>query len=133
MSSKQLVLTSAMAATLASLPGCASNDDWNDGEIAAYDTRVCVDQNGYRVDDFGCDDGYIRGSGNGWYYVGRRSRIPYWGDSVYDTRYGFTGSKTPTAGAVYAPAPSSTAMTRSAAVARGGFGSSSRGFGGGRS
>jgi uncharacterized protein YgiB involved in biofilm formation len=133
MKRKQLILTSAMAATLGSLAGCSSSDDWSDGEVAEYDTAVCVDQNGNRVDDDFCDDDRHYGRGLAWFYVSRGSRLPYYGDSIHDKRLGITGSAKPDASKSYFRAPSSTAMTRSAAVSRGGFGSSSRGFGGGRS
>lgn len=133
MKRKQLILTTAMAATLGSLSGCASNDEWSDGEIADSDTAVCVDQNGNRVDDDFCDDHRHYGHGVGWFYINRGSRLPYYGDSVYDKRLGIKGSTKADASKPYFRAPASTAMTRSAAVARGGFGSSSRGFGGGRS
>jgi hypothetical protein len=131
---KPLALTSAMAATLTALSGCSSNDDWNTDVVADRDTRVCVDQNGYRVDDDYCDTRYTgyRG-GSGWYYIGRGARIPYYGDIARDTRLGFVGRTTPKPGVNYVDAPLETRMTRSAALSRGGFGSSGRSFGGGRS
>ena len=131
---KQILLTSAMAATLSSLSGCSSGDDWDGSVYAENDVGVCVDQNGYRVDDDNCDnDGYRRGGGFGWFYMSRGSRIPYYGDSIRDKQYGFAGSATPDPSKVYARAPFNTNLTRSTAMARGGFGSSSRSFGGGRS
>jgi hypothetical protein len=137
MRKKQLGLTTAMAATLTALGACstATDDDWDSGPIAQSDTRVCVNQNGERIDEDSCEGGrhYIRGSGVGWYYMGRGSRLPYLGDSVRNSRYGFVGSSMPMPGVNYASAPSSANMTRSSARARGGFGSSGRGFGGGRS
>ncbi|MBA4162278.1 MAG: hypothetical protein C0515_09435 [Novosphingobium sp.] len=129
---KQLALTTAMAATLTSLSACSSGNDW-EGSYADNDTRVCVDEAGRRVDDSQCRS-YIRGGGYyGWYYVNRGSRLPYYGDSVRDTKLGIKGSPAPVAGRSYADAPSHTNLTRSAAMSRGGFGSSSRSFGGGRS
>lgn len=129
---KQLALTTAMAATLTSLSACSSGSDW-DGSYADNDTRVCVDEAGNRVDDSQCGS-HIRGGGYyGWYYVNRGSRLPYYGDSVNDAKLGIQGSKTPLAGKNYASAPSHTNLTRSAAKSRGGFGSSGRSFGGGRS
>lgn len=129
---KQLALTTAMAATLTSLSACSSGDHW-EGSYADNDTRVCVDENGNRVDDSQCHN-HIRGGGyHGWYYVNRGSRMPYYGDSVNDPKLGIKGSKTPVAGKSYASAPAHTNLTRSAAMSRGGFGSSSRSFGGGRS
>jgi len=52
---------------------------------------------------------------------------------VNDPKLGIQGSKTPATGKSYASAPAHTNLTRSAAMSRGGFGSSSRSFGGGRS
>jgi hypothetical protein len=131
---KQLFLTTAMAATLS---GCStSDDDWGSDVVADRDTRVCVDQNGYRVDDDDCErTTYVRTGGAGflWYYVGRGSRLPYYGDSVRDPRLGLKGSYFPNKGVSYAKAPAAANMARSAAVSRGGFGSSGRSFGGGRS
>lgn len=133
---KQLVLTSAMAATLSALPGCSSNPDWEANTWADQDTAICVDQAGNRIDDDYCDDrsgrsGYYGGSR--WYYINRGSAIPYYGDSINDKRYGFSGSDRPKAGTTYAKAPTTTAVTRSTAVSRGGFGSSSSSYGSGRS
>lgn len=129
---KQIALTTAMAATLTSLAGCSRQPDWDDN-YAGNDTRVCVDEAGRRVADVSCNTP-IRGGGyHGWYYVNRGSRLPYYGDSVTDPALGIKGSRTPTAGINYASAPEHANMTRSAARARGGFGSSGRAFGGGRS
>ncbi len=137
---KQMFMTTAMAAALVGLPACSSNDDWNQDVIADRDTAVCVNQQGERVDDDLCDDDVNRGSGVGsaflWYYIGRSSAVPYYGDSIYDRRYSKYaryGSFTPQPGLTYGRAPTSTRMTRSQAVSRGGLGSSSRRFGGGRS
>lgn len=134
--SRKLLLTPAMAATLASLSACSSGDEWSEGAVADRDTRVCVNQAGQRVLDDECDERssrYVRGSGSGWFYLGRGSRLPFYGDSVRDSRVGAVGSSVPEPGRSYASAPASTNMTRSAAVSRGGFGSSGRSFGGGRS
>lgn len=135
---KQLAMTTAMAAALVALPACSSNDGWNDEVIADRDTAVCVDQQGARVDDDLCDDDRGRSGGSSaflWYYIGRNSAVPYYGDSIYDRRYarGRPGSFAPQPGVNYARAPATTKMTRSQAVSRGGLGSSSRRFGGGRS
>jgi hypothetical protein len=126
---KQIFLTSAMAATLS---GCSSGNDWDGNVYARNDTRVCVDQNGYRVEDSYCGR-RIGGHGGGWYYIGRGARVPYQGDSINDQRHGFKGSFAAKPGASYSSAPSDANMSRSAARSRGGFGSSSRSFGGGRS
>lgn len=132
---KQLVLTSAMAATLSSVAACSSNDDWDSNVVADHETAICVDQSGNRIEDWRCDDddGYRSGHSGGWFYVGRGSTVPYYGDSVNDKRLGIVGSSTRDPSKLYARAPSTTNLTRSAAVARGGFGSSGRSFGGGRS
>jgi hypothetical protein len=138
---KNIFLTSAMAAALVALPGCSSSDDWDDGSdwnediVANDDTAICVDENGNRIDDDACDDNRPRVGGfyAARYYINRGSRLPYYGDSIRDPRYNFSGNSTPKPGANYAKPPSESRITRSAAVARGGFGSSSRGYGGGRS
>lgn len=129
---KQLALTTAMAATLTSLSACSSGNEW-EGSYADNDTRVCVDEAGRRVDDSQCRS-HIRGGGyHGWYYINRGARLPYYGDSVKDPKMGIRGSATPIAGRSYVDAPAHTNLTRSAAMSRGGFGSSGRSFGGGRS
>lgn len=132
---RPLVLTGAMAATLGSLSGCASqpSDGWDANYPAASDTEVCVDGQGYRIEDWQCDDGSARRYGGGWYYIRRGSALPYYGDSVFDRRLAVNGSRQPTTGSYYARAPQGANMTRSAAVSRGGFGSSARSFGSGRS
>ncbi len=131
---RKLAFTSAMAATLVALPSCSPRNEWDDDMIADRDTRVCVDQNGNRVDDDGCTQGSSRfGGGMGWFYIGRGGRLPYFGDNVRTQGSRFVGSAQPSAGTSYADAPAGSRMTRSAAVSRGGFGSSGRSFGGGRS
>jgi hypothetical protein len=115
-----------VAATAVTLAAC---DQPADHVIAQQDTAVCVDKSGNRVPDADCQN-YHGGGGSGvasaflWYYLGRSSAVPYYGERVSG------GSFTRTAGATYFHAPVRTAMTRSAAVARGGFGSSARSFGG---
>ncbi len=131
---KNVAMTSAMAAALVALPGCSDrNNGWNDDVIASSDTAICVDREGRRIDDDLCDDDRNSGVSSAflWYYIGRSSAIPYYGDSIHNRRY--RGSFTPAAGAFYSRAPASTRMTRSQAVSRGGLGSSSRRYGGGRS
>lgn len=135
---KQLILTSAMAATLSA---CASNDDWGGQVLADDDTQICVDGDGNRVSDIVCDGDHDGGGYYGGfygkkyrkYYVSRSSPVPYIGDSVRDSRYGFRGSYVPASGVAYASAPSATQVSRSEATSRGGLGSSSRSYGGGRS
>ena len=134
---KQLSMTTAMAAALIALPGCSSGNDWDDN-VADRDTAVCVDQDGKRVEDRRCNEG-ARSGGSGlssaflFYYIGRNSRVPYYGDNIRDRRFAGAGSFTPRPGATYSPASARTSMTRSQAVSRGGLGSSGRRFGSGRS
>ena len=117
-----LTLVAASAVTLAAC------DNHPDTWIAQQDTQICVDHSGNRVPDADCQNYHPVGSGVGnaflWYYLGRSSAVPYYGERVSG------GSFTRTAGATYFHAPVRTAMTRSAAVARGGFGSSAHAFGG---
>ena len=131
---KQLTMTSAMAAALLALPACSGGDE---DEVAQADTAVCVNAEGERVDDDYCDNDRYRSHGGSsaflWYYLGRGSRIPYYGDSIRHQRYAGMGSFSPRAGANYGRAPVSTRVTRSQAVSRGGMGSKSRSYGGGRS
>jgi len=114
-----------VAASAVALAAC---DDQPQQWVAQQDTQICVDRGGNRVPDADCQSYHPAGAGVSsaflWYYLGRRSAVPYYGERVAG------GSFTRTAGATYFHAPVSTAMTRSAAVARGGFGSSARSFGG---
>jgi len=120
-----LTLVAASAMTLAA---CDDQPNQPDQWIAQQDTAICVDKSGNRVPDADCQTYHGGGGGVGtaflWYYLGRSSAVPYYGERVSG------GSFTRTAGATYFHAPVGTAMTRSAAVARGGFGSSARSFGG---
>lgn len=135
---KQLSMTTAMAAALLALPGCSSDDGWDD-VVAEKDTAVCVDKQGNRVEDSQCERQASHRTGGGgssaflWYYLGRRSAVPYYGDSINDPRYRGHGSFTPGAGVQYDRSPMASRMTRSQAVSRGGMGSRSRHFGSGRS
>lgn len=135
---KQLAMTTAMAAALISLPGCSSNNGWDDDVVADRDTAICVDRDGKRVDDSQCGQRTVYHGGGGgnaflWYYLGRNSAVPYYGESIRNQRYAGLGSYEPRAGVNYAEAPVASRMTRSAAVSRGGLGSYGRSFGGGRS
>ena len=130
---KQIALTTAMAATLLALNACSNADE---DVIADDDTAVCVDREGKRVDDSQCapqtatNNHYHGGGGSSaflWYYIGRNSAVPYYGDSIRDSRFA-GGSYDRRPGANYRPAPASTRMTRSAAVSRGGLGSSGRSY-----
>lgn len=134
---KQIAMTSAMAAALLALPGCSQDNGWEE-VTAEKDTAVCVDQEGKRVEDAQCERkaAYHGGGGSGvataflWYYLGRNSRVPFYGDSVRDPRFS-GGAYAPSQGARYERAPASTRMTRSAAVSRGGMGSRGSFFGSG--
>lgn len=129
---KKLTMTTAMAASIAALSGCSSNDR-DDNHYASNDTAVCTDWDGERVDDERCDDDRYRSGGGhySWFYLRRGAPLPFYGNSVRDPR--FAGSYTADAGRGYYRAPAASRMTRSQAVSRGGLGSSSRAFGGGRS
>lgn len=123
----ELKITTAIAAAL--LAGACSQQQDNDwGETAERDTAICTDRNGQRVPEANCQQRAHAGSGVGnaflWYYLGRSSVIPYYGDRVGG------GSYQRSAGTPYFRAPATASMTRSAAIARGGFGSSAHGFGG---
>lgn len=137
---KQLTMTTAMAAALLALPACSSDNEWNEDVVADKDTAVCVDKEGKRVEDTQCSrQASHHGGGSGissaflWYYIGRNSAVPYYGDSINDRRFAGRGSFQPRPGVDYARAPAAAGMTRSRAVSRGGLGASGRHFGGGRS
>lgn len=132
---KHLIMTTAMAGVILTASGCGSapSNGWDDADVLAQrDTQICVNKDGERVYDDLCDDDRHH-SGNGffWYYLGRNSAVPYHGDSINNPKY--AGSFKAAPGTSYFKAPSSTAVTRSIAVSRGGFGSSSHSFGGARS
>lgn len=129
-----LVLTSAMAATLSALSGCSSSrsDGWDDNYVAASDTEICIDDQGFRIEDWQCEDRSRPHYRRNWYYVRQNSALPYYGDSVFDQRLAVNGSRQPAMGTFYARAPEGANMTRSAAVSRGGFGSRGGFFGSGR-
>lgn len=117
-----IALTTAMASALL-LAGCNRHDDWTTDR----DTAVCVNQAGSRISDDNCNRprGYAGGGGGGsWYYYGQNRSIPAYGERASG------GSFTRTAGATYFHAPVETAVTRSMAISRGGFGESAHGFGG---
>ena len=117
------ITTGVAAALLAS--ACSQNDN---GWTATDNTAVCTDKAGNRVSDDHCQRRESFGSGGGsaflWYYLGRNSVIPYYGERVGG------GSFTRTAGASYFAAPAGSSMSRSAAITRGGFGSIGEGHGG---
>lgn len=114
--------TAVAAALLAS--GCnraKADDNWT----ADRDTAICTDAKGVRLPDDRCRQHRVGGGGGGafWYFLGRGRSIPYYGERATG------GSFRAATGARYGFAPSGSAMTRSAAVSRGGFGSSASRFG----
>lgn len=142
-----LIFTTALATAL--LSGCGSPqqsswddypDNWDGTYVASRDTRICVDpKTNERRPDRECDKARSGGSNAFlWYYLGRNSSMPYYGERVRG------GSFTRTAGATYFHAPSAVNQTRTqsvktvqtakaaqrSSVSRGGFGSSSSRFGG---
>lgn len=125
---RDLRITAGVAAALLA-SACGRSDN---GWTASDNTAICTDRDGHRVADANCQrSGGGGGGGMGtaflWYYLGRHSAIPYYGETVRG------GSFARAPGMAYARAPSGSAMTRSAAISRGGFGSSARSFGGGSS
>lgn len=128
MKKKRFVLAATLAAALAMTAGCKRQGGWDDGNYAynnyaGQNTALCVDRrNNQRLPDSYCQRGYNGGGANPflWYYLGRSSAIPYYGEPVRG------GSFTRTAGATYFHTTPSMNMTRSVAISRGGFGSSAR-------
>ncbi len=130
MKRKAFVLTATCAAALA-VSACQKEPQqaWNGDVQSTQATAVCVDQEGKRVPDSRCGSMRQANSGGGgfsaadaflWYYLGRSMSMPYYGEPVRG------GSYTPAPNTNYARAPSTMNTTRSAAVSRGGLGSSSR-------
>ncbi|MBB4610167.1 MULTISPECIES: hypothetical protein [Sphingomonas] len=117
-----LRLTTAMAAALLA-SGCnraKADDNWTTDR----DTAICTDAQGVRLPDDRCRQHRVGGGGGAfWYFLGRGRAIPWFGERATG------GSFRAATGARYAYAPPGSAMTRSAAVSRGGFGSSARRFG----
>ena len=114
--------TTALAVILlaASCNRAKADDNWT----ADKDTAICTDAQGKRLPDDRCRQHRL-GSGGGafWYFLARGRGIPYYGERATG------GSFRPAPGARYGAAPSGSAMTRSAAVSRGGFGASAHHFG----
>jgi hypothetical protein len=115
--------TTAMAAALLA-SGCnraKADDNWT----ADKDTAICTDSQGKRLPDDRCRQTRTGGIGGGafWYFLGRGRAIPFYGERATG------GSFRPVGGARYFTAPSGSAMTRSAAISRGGFGASASRFG----
>ncbi len=101
-----LKITSALAATLLAA-ACQREDN---GWTADRDTAVCVDKTGKRVPDAQCPRTAEAGHGVGvslflWYYLGRSSVVPYYGEPVRGES--FTGRT----GTSYGRAPAEVAMT----------------------
>ncbi|MET3438881.1 hypothetical protein [Sphingomonas sp. 1185] len=114
--------TTALAAVLLA-SGCnrsKADDNWT----ADNDTAICTDAQGTRLPDDRCRQHRV-GSGGGafWYFLGRGRSIPYYGERATG------GSFRAAPGGRYVTAPAGSAMTRAAAVSRGGFGSSASHFG----
>jgi hypothetical protein len=119
-SSVALGITAMMASTLT---GCGS-------ESADY-AAVCVDpETQVRVDDDQCDDDReYNGVGGGffWYYLGASSRVPAVGTAATGGTFrGSTLRGTVQRGGL----PSTGGSTVRSTTTKGGFGGSSRGFGG---
>ncbi|WP_083925553.1 hypothetical protein [Sphingomonas sp. Mn802worker] len=118
---KDLTITTAIAAAL--LTGACNRRDaeWT----TQQDTAICTDSSGRRIADVNCRRANAAGGhGGGWYYLNRGRNIPPLGERVAGGSYqGRSGGR-------YVTAPVTTAVTRSVAISRGGFGSSARGFGG---
>ncbi len=113
--------TTAMAAALMA-SGCnraKADDNWT----ADKDTAICTDTQGKRLPDDRCRQTRVGGGGAFWYFLGRGRAIPFYGERAKG------GSFRPAGGARYFTAPRGSAMTRSAAVSRGGFGASASRFG----
>ena len=104
------------------LTGCASEPDY---------AAVCVDpETEERVDDDQCDDDRdYNGVGGGffWYYLGASSRVPSVGAPVSGGTYrGSTLNGTVQRGGL----PTTGGSSVRSSTTKGGFGGSSRGFGG---
>ncbi|WP_241490761.1 hypothetical protein [Sphingomonas sanguinis] len=123
MMAQYLKWTTAMAAALLA-SGCnraKADDNWT----ADQDTAICTDAQGKRLPDDRCRQTRVgMGGAAFWYFLGRGRPIPFYGERATG------GSFRPATGARYVAAPSGSAMTRSAAISRGGFGASASRFGG---
>lgn len=119
--------TTALAAAL--LAGGCNRASADDGWTADTDTAICTDAQGKRLPDDRCRQHRVGGGGGmaHWYFLRRGGIIPFVGERARGGSFRATG------GIRYQTAPVSTAMTRSAAISRGGFGSSAHHFGGARS
>ena len=122
---KPLLYTTSLAAALL-IGGCGNNSS---NAYASQPTAVCVNQQGQRVSDAQCGGGYHGGGSNPflWYYIGRNSTVPYYGERAMG------GGYTRTPNATYYHAPSESNMSRATAMSttsRGGFGSSAHSYGG---
>jgi hypothetical protein len=122
---KQLKITTGVAAALLAA-GCGQGEEADNGWTADRDTAVCVDQQGNRVPDGQCPQQRQAVAGGHvspflWYYLGRQSAVPYYGERVVG------GSFVPTGGHSYFRAPAAMTGTRSGSIVRGGFGGSAHG------
>lgn len=133
---KELKITTGVAAALLAA-ACGQQEEADNGWTADRDTAVCVDKAGNRVPDGQCPQaGQAVAAGGGhvspflWYYLGRQSAVPYYGERVGG------GSYAPVGGHSYARASAAMTGTRSAvasaragggSIVRGGFGASAHG------
>lgn len=115
--------TTALAAALLAT-GC-NRAKADDGWTTDSDTAICTDAQGRRLPDDRCRQQHagVGHSGAFWYFMGRGRAIPYYGERATG------GSFRAAPGTRYGVAPAGSAMTRAAAVSRGGFGSSAHRFG----
>ncbi|WP_312489900.1 hypothetical protein [Sphingomonas sp.] len=118
--------TTALAAALLA-SGC-NRGAGDDGWTADTDTAICTDAQGKRLPDDRCRQHRVGGGGGAfWYFLGRGRTIPFIGERAQGGSFRAAG------GTAYRSAPTGTAITRSAAISRDGFGSSGHYFGGARS
>ena len=115
-----LPLTTAISAAILATTACSNSRDWQ----IDNDTRVCVNDNGDRVDEGNCN----RNNGAGWspyrwYYISRGGYVPYYGNTVSGGSYFPSTTSTGYASAPAEPPPG--------AVTRAGFGSHGGGGEGG--
>lgn len=118
-----LTLTTAIATSLVACgPSPSSSGSWDDyTQYSDRDTAVCVDRRtNQRIADSNCDRNGSGGNAAFWYYMGRYSAVPYYGERVS----GGTFTRSPNVS--YYRAPPTTSMSRSDAISRGGFGSTGR-------
>lgn len=127
---KSLPIVTALASVVV-LAACNQNNSKNSGWSASNNTRICVDAKHNRVSDDHCNQPNNNSSGfdNGavlwtWYYLNRGSFVPPIGSIVNG------GYRTPLPNTNYLSSSesfsraSSSTVSRSSPISRGGFGSS---------